>query len=101
MKYANLFSFSHIQITFPVLQNLSSSSTKFTGHYYVINMNLMAERFEVLDSSRNGGDMDLVQDCAKIIGSIKHMWSTNYKESKIKIQNYNKVFIDVPKQTTT
>ena len=86
---------------FPVIENLTPTRNKFTGHYYLINLNLMAERFEVLDSWRNVDDVELAEDSAKIIGSIKYLWGTCYKESKVKIQKYPTVFIDVPKQTTT
>lgn len=40
------------QIMFPVLQDLTPDQKKFTGHYYLIVLNLKAERFEVMDSLR-------------------------------------------------
>lgn len=89
-----------LQITFPVLQNITPKGNNFTGHYYVINLNLKAERFEVMDSWRNDNDPDLIKDSANIIGSIKGIWANNYKESNVQIQKFKTVFIEVPKQTS-
>jgi hypothetical protein len=45
-----------MQVMFPVLQNLCTAPNLFCGHYYIINLNLKAERFEIMDSMRNAGD---------------------------------------------
>lgn len=81
---------------FAVLQNLSPNSKSFTGHYYLIVLNLKAERFEIMDSLRTEGNKGLMEDAAAIIGSIKHLWTLNYSESKIKIQSYKIVHIPTP-----
>ena len=90
-----------VQIMFHVLQDLSSVKDLFIGHYYLINLNLKAERFEIMDSMRKDSDKSLDSDSSKIINSIKSIWATNYKQSNIKIQNFETIQIPIPKQLTT
>ncbi|KAM0863531.1 hypothetical protein ACQ4PT_044520 [Festuca glaucescens] len=89
-----------ISIMFPVLQNLSTVKDLFIGHYYLINLNLKAERFEIMDSLRKASDKALKSDSSKIIKSIEEIWSSNYKMSNIKIENFETIHIPVPKQIT-
>ena len=84
-----------------VLQNLSMSIKTFTGHYYLIVLNLKAERFEVMDSMRSEGNQSLMTDSAAIIGSIKYMWALKYHESRVDISKYRTIFINTPMQKTT
>jgi hypothetical protein len=91
----------HAQVMFSVLQDLSPGSKTFTGHYYLIVLNLKAERFEIMDSLRAEGNKGLMNDARQIIGAIKHMWSLNYSQSKIKIQNYATKHIPTAMQKTT
>lgn len=86
---------------FPALQNLTPNTKLFTGHYYLINLNLKAERFEIMDSLRPEGNKSLMDDARAIIGSIKHLWELNYSESKFNIANYRTVHIETPMQKTT
>uniref|UniRef100_A0ACD5Y043 Uncharacterized protein n=2 Tax=Avena sativa TaxID=4498 RepID=A0ACD5Y043_AVESA len=89
------------QVMFPVLQNLTPELKYFTRHYYLIVLNLKAKRFEIIDSLRAEGNQGLMKDARLIIGSIKYMWSKNYTESKINIQNYKTVHIPTPMKSTT
>ena len=90
-----------VQVMFGVLQDLSPPKSKdFTGHYYLIVLNLKAERFEVMDSLRPEGTPSLMSDAASIIGSIKHLWAENYSESKINISRYKTQYIATPMQKT-
>ena len=86
---------------FAVLQNLSPGSKVMTGHFYLITLNLKAERFELMDSMRKEGNRSLLADARKIIGSIKHLWEKNYSESKIDISKYKTVHIPTQMQDTT
>jgi hypothetical protein len=70
------------------------------GHYYLIVLNLKAGRFEVMDSLRAEGNHGLMADARTIIGSIKHLWSANYNQSKINISRYRTVYIPTPMQAT-
>ncbi|KAM0850571.1 hypothetical protein ACQ4PT_052992 [Festuca glaucescens] len=84
----------------PVLQDLTPDMDVMTGHYYLIVLNLKSGRFEVMDSMRREGDAGLMKDSRTIIGSIKHLWATNYSESKIDISKYKTVHISTPMQDT-
>lgn len=85
-------------LMFAVLQNLTPDLKEFNGHYYLIGLNLKAERFEVMDSLRNEGNRSLMEDARVIIGSIKHMWEKNYSESNIDISKYRTLHIPTPMQ---
>ncbi|XP_047088481.1 uncharacterized protein LOC124700392 [Lolium rigidum] len=89
------------QVMFPVLQDLTPDIKQHTGHYYLIVLNLKAERFEVMDSLRAKGNRVLVKDYRLIIGSIKYLWAKNYSESTINIENWVTEHIDTPRQKTT
>jgi hypothetical protein len=86
---------------FPVLQDLTPDIKQHTGHYYLIVLNLKAERFEVMDSLRAKGNRGLIKDYRLIIGSIKYLWAKNYSESTINIENWVTEHIDTPMQKTT
>lgn len=83
---------------FPVLQDLTPDIKEFNGHYYLIVLNLKAERFQVMDSLRAKGNRGLLKDSRAIIGSIKHLWGLNYAESKIDIQSWPTEHISTPMQ---
>jgi hypothetical protein len=84
-----------------VLQDLTPDIKQFNGHYYLIVMNVKAERFEVLDSLSAKTDRVFTKDVRNIIGSIKGLWASNYSESNIDIQKWPTEYIDCPKQTTS
>uniref|UniRef100_A0ACD5XW89 Uncharacterized protein n=1 Tax=Avena sativa TaxID=4498 RepID=A0ACD5XW89_AVESA len=88
-------------IMFSVLQDLTPNLEANTGHYYLIILNLKAERFEVMDSLRREGDKGLQADYRAIIGSIKNMWARNYSQSKFNISKYRTLHIPTPMQSTT
>ena len=86
---------------FPVLQNLSTVDKVFCGHYYLINLNLKAERFELMDSSRKESNKMFKADSSRIIASIKSHWASHYKNSSINIQDYKTAYVPTPKQSTS
>lgn len=90
----------HVQINFPVLQDLTPDLELFTGHFYLIVLNLKAERFEIMDSMRSEGNKDLMKDARAIIAAIKYMWEKNYGESNIDISKYKTLHIPTPMQKT-
>ena len=57
-----------------------------------------AKRFEVLDSLRDEDDEQMTEHATWLVDAIKDMYRINYSESKKQIQDYELVFIDVPKQ---
>ena len=86
---------------FSVLQDLTPTKEEFTGHYYLVVLNLMAQRFEVMDSMRGVGTPSLASDSATLINAIKHMWMLNYNNrSKIDISGFQTHFIATPMQRT-
>jgi hypothetical protein len=66
------------------------------GHYYMIVLNLKAERFGVMDSLRTKRKWGLLQDARAIIGSIKYLWASNYGESNINIVKWQTEYITTP-----
>ena len=84
-----------------MLQDLTPDIEDFNGHYYLIVLNLKAERFEVMDSLRSKMNPGLLKDARNIVGSIKGLWSSNYSESKINIEKWPTKYIDTPKQKTS
>ena len=57
-----------------------------------------AKRFEVLDSLRDEDDEQMIEHATRLVDAIKDMYRINYSKSKKQIQDYELVFIDVPKQ---
>nr|XP_025881956.1 uncharacterized protein LOC107281337 [Oryza sativa Japonica Group] len=87
-----------MQAFFPILQELGNGNHK-AGHYFVVCLNLKAERFEVYDSLRGEDDEALISAYHLVVASIKTMWDRFYmRSSKKTIQNYPLIFIDGPKQ---
>uniref|UniRef100_A0A0E0KNE3 Ubiquitin-like protease family profile domain-containing protein n=1 Tax=Oryza punctata TaxID=4537 RepID=A0A0E0KNE3_ORYPU len=83
---------------FPILQELGNGNDK-AGHYFVVCLNLKAERFEVYDSLRGEDDKELISATNLVVASIKTIWDRVYmRSSKKTIQNYPLIFIDGPKQ---
>uniref|UniRef100_A0A0D3GEW4 Ubiquitin-like protease family profile domain-containing protein n=1 Tax=Oryza barthii TaxID=65489 RepID=A0A0D3GEW4_9ORYZ len=83
---------------FPILQKLGNGNDK-AGHYFMVCLNLKAERFEVYDSLRGEDDEELISASHLVVASIKTMWDRVYmRSSKKTIQNYPLIFIDGPKQ---
>jgi hypothetical protein len=77
---------------------LTPDLKEFTGHYYLIVLNLKAERFEVMDSLRTKKNRGLLQDSRAIIGSIKYLWASNFGESNINIEKWQTEYITTPMQ---
>jgi hypothetical protein len=80
---------------------LTPDLKEFKGHYYLIVLNLKAERFEVMDSLRTKKNRGLLQDSRAIIGSIKYLWASNYGESNINIEKWQIEYITTPMQKTS
>jgi hypothetical protein len=79
---------------------LTPDIKEFTGHYYLIVLNLKAERFEVMDSMRSKGNKGLMKDVRSIIGSIKGMWRANFGESNVNIERWQTEHVTTAKQDT-
>ena len=64
----------------------------------MVSLNFDAKRFEVLDSLRDEYDEQMIDHASRLVDAIKDMYMINYSDSKKQIQDYELVFIDVPKQ---
>lgn len=83
---------------FVIYENLGDKPDS-PHHWLVINLNLVARRFEVLDSLRGEKNEALISSSGRVISKIKEAWDVFYDTSKTQIRNFNTQFIDVPKQT--
>ena len=88
-----------LQLSFPVLQNLGTLRKKPIGHWYMLSVNFAAKRFEVLDSLRGDDDVGLIEHASKLIDAIKEMYRINYSDSRRQIDDFELMYIPVPKQT--
>ncbi|KAM0825705.1 hypothetical protein ACQ4PT_069377 [Festuca glaucescens] len=84
-------------LSFVVLQNLGTKKHP-DGHWYVVSLNLDGKRFEVLDSVRDNEDETLIKHATLVFDAIKGMYKINYSNSSKQIEDYELVYIDVPKQ---
>ena len=69
-----------------------------SGHWYVLSLNLVAKRFEILDSLRGHADQSMIEHATRLVRAIKKVWIVNYASSSKQIEDYELVYIDVPKQ---
>ena len=83
-------------LSFPVLQKLGTHE-KVESHWYMLSQNMDAKKFEVLDSLRDEDNEQKIEHATRLVDVIKDMYRINYSESKKQIQDYELVFIDVPK----
>ncbi|KAM0904107.1 hypothetical protein ACQ4PT_018221 [Festuca glaucescens] len=87
-------------ISFPVLQTLgvSRKGKKPIGHWYVLSLNMGAKRFEILDSLCGEDDMDMIEHANKLVEAIKTMYKINYSDSYRQVDDFELMYIPVPKQ---
>jgi len=85
---------------FLVLQSLGDGkSATQVGHTFLLVLNRLKQRFEVLDSMRTLDDEALFKCCNTLIGAIKELWTKHGYEAKKPICNYELVDIGVPIQS--
>ncbi|KAM0906696.1 hypothetical protein ACQ4PT_016611 [Festuca glaucescens] len=85
------------KLSFPVLQNIGTDKDPF-GHWFVLSLNFEATRFEILDSLRGEDDEEMIKYANRLVDAIKIMYKVNYSESRKQIDEYELVYIPVPKQ---
>lgn len=106
------FIFCILQICFPTLEGFPTlkgekerspekKKTPSSGHYWLVNLNIKAQRFEIVDSLARNGEALLMDSCHFLIGGIKSIWSKHYPKSKIKIHDWPIELIDSPRQNNT
>ena len=82
---------------FPVLQKLGTRKND-PSHWYVLTLNLVAQRFEILDSMRDEANEQLMVHATELMEKIKAAWLMYYGQSKVQISASKLVCIDMPKQ---
>ncbi|KAM0842266.1 hypothetical protein ACQ4PT_058467 [Festuca glaucescens] len=89
-----------IQLSFPVLQNIGTDKDPF-GHWFVLSLNFEAKRFEILDSLCGEDDEEMINYANRLVDAIKIMYKVNYSKSRKQIDEYELMYIPVPKQGPT
>ena len=69
-------------------------------HWYVVGINMVAKRFEVLDSLRGPNSSSLIRQSSRVINKLKEAWDVFYETSKNKINSFETRIIEVPLQAT-
>ena len=64
----------------------------------MLSLNMDAKRFEILDSLQDENDEEMIEHATRLVDAIKAMYLVNYKDSKKHIQDFELVYIPVPKQ---
>jgi hypothetical protein len=70
---------SFFQICFPTLQCFPGLANDQSGHYWLVNLNLKAERFEIYDSLAKNVEALMMDSCHFLIGAIKAIWASEYQ----------------------
>jgi hypothetical protein len=94
-----MFVFLQTQVCFPTLEKFASLPNDSSGHYFLVVLNIKAQRFEVLDSLAENGKALMMEACHFLVAGIKTMWARSYNDSKVQIANWPIEIIDSPKQT--
>lgn len=84
---------------FVVLENLGTKPAD-PHHWYVVGINMVAKRFEVLDSLRGPNSPSLIQHSSRVIKKLKEAWDVFYETAKNKIGSFETRIIEVPLQET-
>ena len=88
------------QICFPSLQSFVGCGENSSGHYFLVNLNLKAETFEVMDSiTTKNGESVMMDAWHLLVAAIKVMWSKEYVQTNFDISELPMVVIPLPKQT--
>ncbi|KAM0910875.1 hypothetical protein ACQ4PT_013880 [Festuca glaucescens] len=87
-------------LSFPILQTLGipKKGKKPIGHCYMLSVNMPAKRFEILDSLRDADDTGMIEHANMLVDAIKSMYRINYLDSRRQIDNFELMYIPMPKQ---
>lgn len=88
-------------VCFPTLEKFGSLPQDSSGHYFLVVLNIKAERFEIIDSLARNGKALMMEACHLLIAGIKTMWKRMYNDSKVQITNFPIEVIPSPKQENT
>ena len=82
---------------FAVLENLGTKPAD-PHHWYAVGINMVAKRFEVLDSLHGPNSPSLIQHSSMVIKKLKEAWEVYYENAKNKIDSFETRIIEVPLQ---
>ncbi|KAM0825630.1 hypothetical protein ACQ4PT_069427 [Festuca glaucescens] len=85
------------KLSFPVLQNIGIEKDQ-CEHWFVLSLNFESKRFEILDSLRGEDDKEMNKHANRLVDAIKIMYKVNYSQSRKQIDDYELMYIPVPKQ---
>ncbi|KAI5006113.1 hypothetical protein ZWY2020_033356 [Hordeum vulgare] len=89
---------SQDMIMFPVLENIDKTEPVTRNHYWIFNVNIRNQCFEVLDSWRTLKNKSLDVCTRKIVASVRVLWEEHYARSHICLDDFGLINIDVPQQ---
>ena len=83
---------------FPILENIDLEKPVSGNHYWVFNLNIRDKRFEVLDSWRTLDNLVLEKNARLVATTVRNLWEHHYGHSRVVLDKYPLVNIDVPRQ---
>ncbi|XBI25079.1 hypothetical protein VPH35_050067 [Triticum aestivum] len=85
-------------IMFHILENIDPEKPISGNHYRVFNLNIRDKRFEVLDSWRTLDNPVLDKNARLIAATICSLWEHHYGHSRVVLDKFPLVNIDVLRQ---
>jgi hypothetical protein len=66
----------------------------------MLSVNMVAKRFEILDSLRGALNGEMIDHASKLVEAIKTVYHVNYSDSYRQIDDYELMYVPVPRQPT-
>jgi hypothetical protein len=66
----------------------------------MVLVNMVAKRFEILDSLRGPTNEEMIDHASQLVEAIKTAYRVNYSGSHRHIDQYELMYVPVPRQTT-
>jgi hypothetical protein len=66
----------------------------------MLSVNMVAKRFEILDSLRGPTNEEMIDHASQLVEAIKTAYHVNYSGSHRQIDEYELMYVPVPRQTT-
>ncbi|XBI94945.1 hypothetical protein VPH35_031493 [Triticum aestivum] len=81
-----------------ILENIDPEKPISGNHYWAFNLNIRDKRFEVLDSWRTLDNPVLDKNTRLIAAAVRSLWEHHYGHSRVVLDKFLLVNIDVPRQ---
>jgi hypothetical protein len=66
----------------------------------MLSVNIVAKRFEILDSLCGPTNEEMIDHASQLVEAIKTAYRVNYSGSHRRIDEYELMYVPVPRQTT-